>query len=897
MLYFSTQTLSTRPQFKSFEFQVTTFLPLYGSYNAVRHFRRCLSLDPQQVHTQPHGGQLAFEQCGRHLRSARDAYYALLTSAFPVQEVWDMFISRANTSVMWMFNSLDTLTIMPGWNGFAANMSVASMQVLDLLVQSEMDALSVAESAYWENLQGRVIAVGILAVACIGAVVLLGREYRKIRESGTARAQFQGAVRFVLGKGNRLTHAQTNHVRELHSRVHALASREELRLNSTAHSEEQRQLQRLKAQLEDTQSMVESLIAADTSIKLVLGEEHIMTMHGDEQNSLHVDVCDIRHLCEGLVLQFKAAVPCGLRLTIADNVPDRLLLDSSKLSTVLNNALSNAIKFTNPEGEPIEVHFYWLRGSRASKLLVQGPAPDMNLSAPDLAPSGVPPRASPTGIVTRHLGKREDCVLYFEVVDNGPGPPNFDVFADHASRDSKAGTGVGLALAKHYAQDLLDGNIGLSAAAAGRTGARLWCAVPFTQLPEQRKRGLVALLHQQARVDIAARKKHAAKLQAKSQASLRAKNLRAKYQRVRSRARPSALGRPRISVIPEEVSMAETTEGSIAPAGSHHDFAAELLESSLELDGADYDAGGDMVAPARRSSSSEHSTVPDELPSVVTSFMPLTRSLSETGLEMEAQEMVEDMLSVDFLPTALARTKVSSGQGPRSWGSQLASLCWCWSSAAALGQHSMRDHDREASDSSTVSSTLSQPTSLSDASVLVLLPSTDGSCTKLLESLRGCCNAVQRRDTPGAAKQLLARVNRGTHVPFDFVVVHGAWVKELRTELAEQSARLISVGPAKSRHGLQWMARLPTGDQVLQLLSHEYQSESPHVAVGFPPNRPGRAKSDAGDILPHQPSSTSTDTNLTGSAPNVDLSMGTPGYSRGPSSSRSSGSRVRSQSR
>lgn len=152
----------------------------------------------------------------------------------------------------------------------------------------------------------------------------------------------------------------------------------------------------------------------------------------------------IDHLTQAHLI---ASAEKGLRFTqhIAAEVPDRLRGDPTRLQQILNNFLSNAIKFTAHGEVGLEVSL-----------------------------------AEPTG---------ESATLHFEITDTGIGiaPENqsrlFSAFtqADASTTRKFGGTGLGLAISKQLSE-MMGGKIGLLSEEG--KGSVFWADIPFVPLED-----------------------------------------------------------------------------------------------------------------------------------------------------------------------------------------------------------------------------------------------------------------------------------------------------------------------------------------------------------------------------------------------------------------------------
>ena len=154
-----------------------------------------------------------------------------------------------------------------------------------------------------------------------------------------------------------------------------------------------------------------------------------------------------------LLLYSELARERGLALAsdIADDVPSAVRLDAGRLQQVLNNLVSNALKFTD-------------RGSVIVRVKLAS-------------------TADPDEPTARFFG-RQDAYLLFEIVDTGIGIAEdrvsslFRAFTqlDASSTRRYGGTGLGLAICRQLVE-LMGGSIGVRSAPA--QGSTFWFTVPL----------------------------------------------------------------------------------------------------------------------------------------------------------------------------------------------------------------------------------------------------------------------------------------------------------------------------------------------------------------------------------------------------------------------------------
>ena len=154
--------------------------------------------------------------------------------------------------------------------------------------------------------------------------------------------------------------------------------------------------------------------------------------------SLNPNDFDLHRLLEGIhtMFQFKAhSKGLQLSLQVADNVPQYVFADESKLRQVLVNLVGNAVKFTHVGCVCLRV--------RAGEWFVE--------------------RENPAVVAERKL-----VALHFEVEDTGPGIPTdeiellFDPFVQAKAQAAPSeGTGLGLPISRKFVE-MMAGEISLS---------------------------------------------------------------------------------------------------------------------------------------------------------------------------------------------------------------------------------------------------------------------------------------------------------------------------------------------------------------------------------------------------------------------------------------------------
>jgi len=159
-----------------------------------------------------------------------------------------------------------------------------------------------------------------------------------------------------------------------------------------------------------------------------------------------------------LLLYSELARERGLALAsdLADDVPSAVRLDAGRLQQVLNNLVSNALKFTD-------------RGSVIVRVKLAS-------------------TADPDEPTARFFG-RQDAYLLFEIADTGIGIAEdrlsslFKAFTqlDASSTRRYGGTGLGLAICRQLVE-LMGGNIGVRSVPA--RGSTFWFTVPLERADE-----------------------------------------------------------------------------------------------------------------------------------------------------------------------------------------------------------------------------------------------------------------------------------------------------------------------------------------------------------------------------------------------------------------------------
>lgn len=157
--------------------------------------------------------------------------------------------------------------------------------------------------------------------------------------------------------------------------------------------------------------------------------------------NLHIALEDLATLFSPIVLEKKLH---NLQIDIADDIPQCLLGDLSKVQQILRNLINNALKFTSEGG--------------------------VSVAAKSVKENG------------RHM-------LHFSVEDTGIGIPEerisqiFDKFtqADESTTRTFGGTGLGLAICKEFVE-LMHGEIGVSSVEGA--GSTFWFTVPLHELPD-----------------------------------------------------------------------------------------------------------------------------------------------------------------------------------------------------------------------------------------------------------------------------------------------------------------------------------------------------------------------------------------------------------------------------
>ncbi|MCK5102259.1 MAG: hypothetical protein KAR17_05575, partial [Cyclobacteriaceae bacterium] len=154
----------------------------------------------------------------------------------------------------------------------------------------------------------------------------------------------------------------------------------------------------------------------------------------------------VKYLCEGF---HSLAQEKQINFTVYFEVDELLLdFDANKLSAIISNVLSNAIKFT-PSGGNIIVHL-------------------------------------------KRIIKKKNEILFIKIKDNGPGIPEeeinniFDRFyqVDNASSRRAEGTGIGLALSKEFVE-LMNGTIEVKSTAG--EGSEFTIQLPISNSAMQTK--------------------------------------------------------------------------------------------------------------------------------------------------------------------------------------------------------------------------------------------------------------------------------------------------------------------------------------------------------------------------------------------------------------------------